>query len=687
MDSFESIARRCFLKFLGGVAVAMGSRAVTGCAEEHEPEAESDSNEVDASEVEYDYIVVGSGAGGGPLAANLARQGFEVLLLEAGEDRGSLPAYQVPAFNANASEEPSMRWDYFVRHYDDDAQQARDPKATAAGVYYPRGGTLGGCTAVNALITVYPHESDFQHIAELTGDASWSPDSMRRYYERMEKCDYLPAGTPGHGQKGWLRTSRGPNLPDRKIIALLTSAASVVLSTGAQKSNIVRDIVGDIRKLVAAMSTDLNVASPDRDQTEGLYSVPLASAAGSRNGPREYILRVKTHYKLTVKTRALAAKVVFAPGSAGGPSVAAGVEYLDGGGMDATDWKNTARYRADREPPPDPKPLPPSKTARLKKNPDGTPRGEVILACGVFNTPQLLKLSGVGPKEELTRLGIPVLVDLPGVGKNLQDRYEVSVVTEWSSDFDALNACTFGQAQSDYCYQMWQAGRVQGRASGAYTTGPVAAMITRSSPSAPDPDLVIFGYPANFRGYKLGYSKEIIPDHRHFSWSVLKAHTKNAAGTVTLRSTDPRDTPDIRFRYFQQGGDEDLAAVVRGVQLARAIAKGAPALLTDGVEPATFTEVVPGPAVATPEQIGQFVKDEAWGHHASCTCPIGPRDTGGVLDSRFRVYGTRGLRVVDASVFPKTPGFFLALPIYMASEKAFDVIVEDAGQVPNLGAI
>src|SRR5262249_14442011 len=108
---------------------------------------------------------------------------------------------------------------------------------------------------------------------------------------------------------------------------------------------------------------------------------------------------------------------------------------------------------------------------------------------------------------------------------------------------------------------------------------------------------------------------------------------------------------------------------------------------TQGPDPATFTEVVPGPAVVTKEQIGQFVKDEAWGHHASCTCPIGSRENGGVLDSRFRVHGTKGLRVVDASVFPKTPGFFLALPIYMISEKAFDAIVEDAGQVPNLGPI
>ena len=76
----------------------------------------------------------------------------------------------------------------------------------------------------------------------------------------------------------------------------------------------------------------------------------------------------------------------------------------------------------------------------------------------------------------------------------------------------------------------------------------------------------------------------------------------------------------------------------------------------------------------------QFVRDEAWGHHASCTCPIGNKDQGGVLDARFRVHGTTGLRVVDASVFPSIPGFFIVVPIYMVSEKATDVLLEDIGE-------
>ena len=99
----------------------------------------------------------------------------------------------------------------------------------------------------------------------------------------------------------------------------------------------------------------------------------------------------------------------------------------------------------------------------------------------------------------------------------------------------------------------------------------------------------------------------------------------------------------------------------------------------------------PGPVVITITQVDQpntpnanfiagidaFVQDRAWGHHASCTCAIGPREENGVLDKDFRVHGTRGLRVVDASVFPRIPGFFIVSAIYMIGEKAADVILAD----------
>lgn len=161
----------------------------------------------------------------------------------------------------------------------------------------------------------------------------------------------------------------------------------------------------------------------------------------------------------------------------------------------------------------------------------------------------------------------------------------------------------------------------------------------------------------------------------YLTWAVLKAHTNNRAGEVTLRSADPRDTPEINFRYFEEGtpdGGQDLDSVLDGIRFVRLITAK---LKENG---SIAEEELPGEAVHSDEDLRKYVRNNAWGHHASCSCAIGPREQNGVLDSSFRVHGTKGLRVVDASVFPRIPGFFIASAVYMIGEKAADVILEDA---------
>ena len=191
----------------------------------------------------------------------------------------------------------------------------------------------------------------------------------------------------------------------------------------------------------------------------------------------------------------------------------------------------------------------------------------------------------------------------------------------------------------------------------------------------PEPDLFVFGLPANFQGYYVNYSKELERHRNTFTWAILKAHTRNRAGTVRLRSADPRDVPEINFRYFDEGSDTeraDLEAMVSGVRLVRSLL---------GNVRLKEAELVPGPEVRTDDEIRSFVRDNAWGHHASCSCKLGrPDDPTAVLDSSFRVLGTKNLRVVDASVFPRIPGFFVVTPVFMISEKASDVILADAAQ-------
>jgi choline dehydrogenase-like flavoprotein len=205
------------------------------------------------------------------------------------------------------------------------------------------------------------------------------------------------------------------------------------------------------------------------------------------------------------------------------------------------------------------------------------------------------------------------------------------------------------------------------------SNGTALAFVRFSDPALPEPDIFSMALPTRFEGYFRRFSNWLQRDRDVLTWAVLKAHTVNRAGTVKLRSADPRDTPLINFHYFEEGDDKagkDLAALVDAVGFIRNLAKP---LLASRV---FIEERAPGREFDTPARLADYIRDTAWGHHASCSCAIGPAAAGGVLDSAFRVHGTSRLRVVDASVFPRIPGFFLVSAVYMIAEKAAETILE-----------
>jgi choline dehydrogenase-like flavoprotein len=617
-------------------------------------------------DADCEYVVVGSGAGGGTVAARLAESGRRVVLLEAGGDPRQLSGgsaiepganrlphdYDVPAFHGFASENSAMKWDFFVRHYADDQRQELDPKyrrehegKPVHGVLYPRAGTLGGCTAHNAMILVYPHNADWDGIAELTGDASWKAANMRSYFERLENCGHRPlrrllarAGwnPTRHGWKGWLHTEKAMPLSVmcNKAFAktLADSAVEAFREDGHRAARI---------RWFLESGLDPNDWRLVRDNSVGTRYLPLTTHSHKRVGARERVLEVARKHpdRLRIVLNALATRVLFDESNR-----AVGVEYLRGERL----------YRAH-----DRLSELPGETAAISAS------REVILAGGAFNSPQLLMLSGIGPRETLNRYHIPVRVPLEGVGRNLQDRYEIGVVNRMN--FEAWDAYDGARFQcGDRQFAEWQEGK-----SGAYATNGAVLTLFRRSPVAGElPDLFCMSLLAPFSGYYPSYSARFSKDLNYLTWVVLKAHTRNRSGRVTLRSADPRETPAIDFNFFGEGGEEDLDAVVDGIRFVRRLTAK---LKRDGM---IAEEEVPGSHVQTTEELKDFVRWHCWGHHASCTCAIGPRDSHGVLTSDFRVHGTSGLRVVDASVFPRIPGFFIASAIYMIGEKAADVILE-----------
>ena len=618
----------------------------------------------------YEYIVVGSGAGGGPLAARLALAGHKTLLIEAGDDQGTSNNYTVPSYSALASEDENMAWNFFVRHYADEERQARDYKTTyetpdgeeytgldppegskMKGTLYPRTGTLGGCTAHNALIAIYPYRSDFEYIARLTGDSSWSAENMRKYFVKLENNKYALPLLKGHGYDGWLSTETAPlsiPLKDPQLLSLFLGGA---FGLG--------NLTDHVFNLATLLLGDANADTEIRDTTPGYYQVPVSSDGGARIGPRDFVVAVRDaknrdgtqKYPLDVRMHCHVTKVVF-DDSEDTPR-ATGVEFLDGAFL----------YSAS----------PRSKNAGPGKPGSASASREVIVAGGTYNSPQILKLSGIGPADELDKFGIPVISDLPGVGTNLQDHYEVAVQGRTPKDFAALDGCTFGfYGQDDPCLDKWE-NPVLGDRGTYVSPGLGVTMLYPSSASANgDYDAFIFGGPVNFRGYFPQYSINVTAEHDYYTWAILKGQPRNTAGAVTLRSADPLDMPEIVDNYFDTGSgdfESDLQAISEAIDLARDSFKR---------QLVPMTEELPGTDVTSKADVHDYIKDTAWGHHASSTCPIGADDDPmAVLDSKFRVRGVRGLRVVDASVYPRIPGTFTAVSTNMAAEKAADDILNE----------
>jgi choline dehydrogenase len=285
------------------------------------------------------------------------------------------------------------------------------------------------------------------------------------------------------------------------------------------------------------------------------------------------------------------------------------------------------------------------------------PAREVILSGGPINSVQLLKLSGIGPAEELQRHGITVRADRPGVGANLQDHLE----------FYFQMACTqpitlFGKANllgKAMVGAQWLFGRSGTGASNQFES----CGFIRSRAGIKYPDIQYHFFPM-----AINYDGSSLATEHGFQAHVGPMRSKSR-GTVTLKSADPHHKPKILFNYMSHPDDwVDMRACVR---LTREIFQ------QPAFAPYRGREIQPGADCVTDDQIDAFIAEHVESAlHPSCTCKIGsPRDPMAVVDPELRVIGVQGLRVVDSGVMPSITTGNLNAPTIMIGEKGADHIL------------
>lgn len=381
---------------------------------------------------------------------------------------------------------------------------------------------------VNAMCTWYPPNSDWNYIQNLTGDASWSADNMRSIFQRIEKNNYVPKGTAGHGFDGYFQTNMNkPASLGQPVLGIVQAIAQNFSYSTTQAD------------ILARMGADANYLDPQRDWTTGIWGLPMHTKSnGDRYSSRDYIQdTIQKKFPLTLSITSLATRVLFANGtSCGGAPRATGVEYLQGKSI----YKADARYTS-------------SNKGTLKT---ATARKEVILAGGTFNTPQLLMLSGIGPKEQLSRFNIPVVVDAQGVGRNLMDNQEMPII-----------------------------GQFQGQAAGF--AQPIIMMKTKHSPDG-ERDMFVMQGPFAFRGFwPSNQTNTALPQDppNTYGISMVKAKPQNHKGYIKLTSSDPTDPPEINFMLYEEGKETDMGAMKDTIAWARKMYAGAKGVTVQTKEP------------------------------------------------------------------------------------------------------
>lgn len=362
------------------------------------------------------------------------------------------------------------------------------------------------------------------------------------------------------------------------------------------------------------LAEDYNGADP-----EGVTKPDMTIGDGRRSSTaRAFLHPAMSRPNLTVATKALARRVVVENGRA------VGVEYAQNG--------KVVTARAERE---------------------------VVLSGGAYNSPQLLLLSGIGPADELSAVGITPVVDRPDVGRNLQEHVNTSAVFDLKQPVSLDSMLRFDNVtQNAMRWALFH--------DGPMATFPTSALgFIRVHPESERPDIELIVIPIwqESRMWFPGWRK---PNGHRFTVRIAVLHPRSR-GSVTLRSADPAAAPRILWNLFQD--PTDLHTLREGVKKVRAIFAQSP--LKDVVA----SEMDPGPGTTTDGELEEWLRNNCGtAQHPAGTCRMGADDAS-VVDETLKVRGVDGLRVADCSVMPLVTGGNTNVPTIMIAEKAADMML------------